>query len=356
MSRSCSLDLMAFDLSLTDDQLAVDDLFANFLTDRCPPSVVRAAEPLGFDPDLWRAIAAVGAPGMSAPVEVGGGGASLSEVVVAAERVGRAAAPVPFAEHLAATRLVHDSDVVAGDAVATVALRPAVDGAWELVPAGAVAAVVIGVDGDELVAVRSEPPMSGPLNLAAAPIANRSAQDGERTVIGPAGALSEVFDEWRLHTAAMLVGVAAEAMDMAVAYVRERHQFGKPIGAFQAVQHGLADLPGHIDGARLLVHKAAWAADRPLPGGIDVDHNDVTDAAALAAMAFVFATDVAAMATDRSLHYHGGYGFAEEYDIQLYYRRARGWPLVAGDPGAEARRLADLLFGADVAAMSGAER
>ena len=78
---------------------------------------------------------------------------------------------------------------------------------------------------------------------------------------------------------------------------------------------------------------------------IDVDGNDYTDAATLASMAFVFAGDAAAVATDRSLHYHGGYGFAEEYDIQLYYRRARGWRLIAGDPAQECLTLADHLFG-----------
>jgi alkylation response protein AidB-like acyl-CoA dehydrogenase len=63
-------------------------------------------------------------------------------------------------------------------------------------------------------------------------------------------------------------------------------------------------------------------------------------------MAYLFATEVAAQVTDRVLHYHGGYGFAEEYDIGLYYRRARGWPLVLGDPAAQYQRLADRLFGA----------
>jgi alkylation response protein AidB-like acyl-CoA dehydrogenase len=83
---------------------------------------------------------------------------------------------------------------------------------------------------------------------------------------------------------------------------------------------------------------------------IDVDDNDVTDFPALARMAFVFAADVAAKVTDLSLHYHGGYGFAEEGAIQLFYRRARGWPLVLGDPSTECLDLADTLFGAPAVA------
>ncbi len=144
--------------------------------------------------------------------------------------------------------------------------------------------------------------------------------------------------------AATLAGVADAAMDLGVEYAKVRQQFGVPIGSFQAVQHGLADLPALVDGARLLAHKAAWAGDRDEPGHSDVDDNDITEFATLASMAYVFATDAAARSTDRSLHFHGGYGFSEEYDIQLFYRRARGWPLVLDDPGRECLQLADRLW------------
>ena len=95
----------------------------------------------------------------------------------------------------------------------------------------------------------------------------------------------------------------------------------------------------------MLCHKAAWAAGLETRGVIDVDANEYTDFSLLASMAFIFTGDAAAVATDRSLHFHGGYGFAEEYDIQLYYRRARGWRLIAGDPRHEQLELADRLFG-----------
>jgi alkylation response protein AidB-like acyl-CoA dehydrogenase len=143
------------------------------------------------------------------------------------------------------------------------------------------------------------------------------------------------LDEWRTLTAAALVGNARTALDLAVEYVKERHQFGRPIGAFQAVQQLLADLPGLLDGARLLAAKAAWSGDLDPDGNggtIDLGTNDVT------------AGEAAATATDRSLHVHGGYGFSEEYDIQLFYRRARAWALVLDDPARECRRLADLLL------------
>ena len=326
---------MTVDLGLSPDQQAVEELFSTFFAKEAPPSVARAAEPLGFDAALWARLAETGAPGMG--VE----GATLGDLVVAAEALGRAIAPVPLVEHLVASRAHPSPDLLDGSTVATISLRPAVAGSWRLVPAGAVAGVIVGIDGDELVAVRSDAPGTGPRNHGSAPLADRSTE-GERTVLGPAAAFEGVLAEWKILTAGALVGIAGGALDLGVDYAKTRVQFGVPIGSFQAVQHGLAELPGMIDGARLLTHKAAWASGE---GGLDLDDNAIEDQVALAAMAFVFASDVAALATDRSLHYHGGYGFAEEYDIQLYYRRARGWSLVLDDPAVECRRLADRLFG-----------
>jgi alkylation response protein AidB-like acyl-CoA dehydrogenase len=308
--------------------------------------VARAAEPLGFDPALWAKLAELGAPGMGTPSASGGGDASLADLVVVAEAVGRSIAPVPLVDHLAALAVLDDPDLVAGKAVAGVSLRPATaDGTWSLVPTGAVADVVVGVDGDELVAVRSQPPMAGPANHGCAPLADRSARTGERRVLGPADRFQAVLDRWKVLTAAALVGISDAALRLALDYVMVRQQFGVPVGSFQSVQHGLADLPVLIDGGRLLTHKAAWALDRPDEGIVDWARNDITDGPTLATMAYVFTGDGAATATDRSLHYHGGYGFSEEYDVQLYYRRARGWYLVLDDPSATCLALADRLFG-----------
>ena len=135
-------------------------------------------------------------------------------------------------------------------------------------------------------------------------------------------------------TAAALVGLGLGALAIAVAYVSEREQFGVPIGSFQSLQHGLADVGVALDGAQLLARKAAWAFDQELRA-----------AAELAAMAFLFAAEQAQRATERALHYHGGYGFMEEYDIQLFYRRAKGWANVLDEPRREWARLADLRYG-----------
>ena len=336
---------MSVDLGLSEDQQAIQRAFRGFFDAECPTTVARMSEPLGFDRELWTKLCAIDAPGMSVAAAVGGGGATLAHLVVVAEELGAHIAPVPLVDHLVSARLHPEPDIVSGSTIATLALRPAdTTGRWRLVPGGAVADAVIGIDGDELVAVRHPAPSTAPRNHAAAPLADRSSREGNRVIIGSLDRYELARAEWKTLTAASLVGIAASALVLGVDYAKNRVQFGVPIGSFQAVQHGFADLPALIDGARLLTHKAAWAAQHDGLGGCDVDDNEINDFATLASMAFVFAADAAARVTDRSLHYHGGYGFSAEYDIQLFYRRARGWALVYGDPTRECGRLADRMF------------
>jgi alkylation response protein AidB-like acyl-CoA dehydrogenase len=105
------------------------------------------------------------------------------------------------------------------------------------------------------------------------------------------------------------------------------------IANFQTIQHRLADNVTALDGGRLLAYEAAWAADGGLP-----------NAGTLATMAFLFASEAAFKTASESLHFHGGYGYTLEYDIQLFFRRAKAWPLVAGDPRAEYVALAHRLY------------
>jgi alkylation response protein AidB-like acyl-CoA dehydrogenase len=338
---------VTFDLSLDASQQAVADLFARFFDRECPPALVREAEPLGFSPRLWSRLRELGAPGVGAAERLGGGEASMVEMGLIIEQAGRTLAPVPLVEHLVASRVHAEPDVIDGSAIATLALHPAVGGTWRLVPAGAVADVIVGLDGDEMVAVRSAPPGSGPRNHADAPIADRSSR-GDRQVVGDLRTFARSLVEWKLLMAAQLAGLAARALEIVTAYVIEREQFGRPVGGFQAVQHGLADCVAPVEGARLLAAKAAWALDQGLDDGesqrTDAAHGDVEAPAVLAAMAFAFAAETAALTTKKAVQYHGSYGVSVEYDIQLHYRRARGWPLLLGDPARQHDVLADLLW------------
>jgi alkylation response protein AidB-like acyl-CoA dehydrogenase len=205
-----------------------------------------------------------------------------------------------------------------------------------LIADGAVADVVLALDGDRLVANYRPAGIRTTPNLGGLPAARWEPAHQRELAAGPDAMLAygRACDAKRLLRAAELMGMAAEAIEIGAAYARERRAFGTPIGTFQAVAHPLADAVTANDGAQLLVYKAAWALEERLPIG-----------PRLAVMAFVFTAEFAYSAAQHSLHIHGGYGFTQEYDIQLYYRRAKAWVAEVGDPNRELLLLADRLFG-----------
>jgi alkylation response protein AidB-like acyl-CoA dehydrogenase len=333
------------DLDPSDEQQSIVDVFGGLAERTVPLDRLRDHEPVGFAPALWDQLVAVGAPGMAVPEAAGGAGATLLDLALAVEALGRRLAPAPLVEHAVTARLLARADalpaeVVDGTRLATLALRPVRGGTARFVPAGAVATTVVAFDGADLVVVDGEPGPHVP-NLASAPLADRDLT-GSRVLVSGAPAeqlFTQAVDEWRALTASALAGLGLGALDIGVRYVSEREQFGVPIGSFQALQHTLADVSVALDGAQLLARKAAWAHDSGDP-----------TAPELGAMAFLFAAEQAQRASDRALHFHGGYGFMEEYDIQLFYRRAKGWANVLDDPGREYARLADLRYGPVAAA------
>ncbi len=335
------------DLSLSGEQRQLVESFAAMYARESTSERVRAAEPLGFDAKLWAALVDTGAVEMAVAESDGGWGASELELALIAEQYGRAVASAPVIEAQVGARVLAAAgsgllaDAMAGDQVVTFAPRPSRGDALVLVPGGAVADAVVALVGDRLV-VASAGSRDQVANLGSLPLADitvDSAVDGGVTVLadGPDAVrlFSGAVDLWLTLTAAAMVGAAAKALEIGVDYAKQRHAFGTPIGAFQAVSHPLADSAAAVDGARLLAFEAACAfADEP---------GRVTE---LAAMAFAFAYETARDATQRALHIHGGYGFGMEGDIQLYYRRARGWAMAYGEPGVALDRAADARYGA----------
>jgi len=331
-------------LDFTVEQQALRSTLRDFFEKESPPSAVRAAEPLGFDASLWRKVVELGFPFMAVPESCGGGGAGWVELAIAAEALGQYLAPVPLIEAAVAGGLLATlAGLAPGEGVATLALSPAAGTAAgtvaRLVPAGAVAELVVVLRGEELLLVeqRDKPAAAVP-NLGSMPLADCPVPEdavvlakGEEAV----AAWSRGVRQWRLLTAAALAGLAARALDIGLGYVVQRRAFGVLIGSFQTVQHRLADHATSVDGARLLSYKAAWALDRSLPS-----------AGFLAEAAFLYTGETAFATASDSLHFHGGYGYTLEYDIQLYFRRAKAWPLMAGDRRAGYAALARSRYGA----------
>ncbi|MGI4984879.1 MAG: acyl-CoA dehydrogenase [Janthinobacterium lividum] len=341
-------------LDLTDEQRMLCDAVAKVFHSESSAARVRAAEARGFDADLWGELQAMGIASMRVP-EPAGGGMSLFDAALVAEEAGRHLASVPLAESVPALRLLA---LLPGDGARRL-LDAALEGApvvlmpHELrrdarhVVSALPGATVLALAGDAIVAITGlfeASAAAGPMsaNLGSEALTRQvlwgTGAAGQFAVLTDGATARALFlaarEEWKVLKAAMLVGLARRAIEMAAAYAGERQQFGKLIGSFQGIAHPLADALTEIDGARLLVWRAVWAIAR-----------GDTDAAAYVSMAWWWATQSSARAVAQALHTFGGYGVSLEYDIQLYYRRAKAWALQNGDPQRELHALAERLWG-----------
>jgi len=343
------------DYSLADDQEAVRDAFREFFTGECPTTRVRAAEPLGYDAKLWGQFAELGAASMGLPESAGGDGAGLIDLVIVAEEAGAALAPVPFAEHAAASRAIaaYSSGpaglvlAAAGERPASLAMRPVTGDGSQLVPAGAVVRDVVALAGEELVLVRAQEPPPLVRNQGSTPLARWQLAVGPRTVLATGAAAAAAYEtaraEWKLLTAAALVGLTERALDLAVEFVKTRETMGVPVGSLQGVSFPLADVAIGIAGARNLIRRAAWMAENE-PGA----HPGLIPAA------FGYAAQVATHGATTSAHMQGGLGFTAEADASLYFLRAKGWSVLGGDPAADIIAVGDALTARATAAASAA--
>lgn len=330
------------DLHLSAEQEQLVAALGALYSKHASPEAVRKAEPVGFDPALWERLTELGVVAMAVGEHAGGWGASTLDLALVAEQHGRAVAPAPVTECQVAARLLDRlgdssvSEVVSGQRLITIALHPTESGVARGVPAGQLADAAVVLHEGSLVLVELEGRRGSFENLGSLPLADVSVAGGRELASGAGAraALDAAVDDWLRLTAANLVGIGARALEIGVEYVKERHAFGVPIGSFQAVAHPLADSATALDGARFLALEAAWAADE----GVDRANE-------LAGLAFGFAGDTARDVTARALHVHGGYGFMMEYDIQLFWRRARAWTNVWGEPALAYRRAAAARLG-----------
>ncbi|NJP23802.1 acyl-CoA dehydrogenase [Microbispora sp. SCL1-1] len=359
---------------------AVRDL----LTDTCPPSAVldragsAAAGGTPYDAELWKALARdIGVAGLLVPEELGGAGASAREAAVVLEELGRAVAPVPFLSSavLATQALLVAGGEVAGELLgrlatgeATAALAVSFAASPYAPPApvaslgedGTVTGTVTGVIGAEaadvllvpvrlaqgvgLCAVETSPTVQGSAEEAVRvttvtsldltrPIATVEFASAPARIVARAEGLElpwvwEALARGAGLLASEQLGVAEWCLTTTVAYVKERRQFARPVGSFQAVKHRLADLWLEVVGARAAARNAAaLLAEAPAAGPLG------DEAAVAVAVAQAHCGAVAVHAAEECVQLHGGIGMTWEHPAHLYLKRAKADQIGLGTPG-----------------------
>lgn len=309
------------DFDLSRDQQEIKGVARELLTARSPFAKVReAAETAAYDPALWAELVELGWPGIAVAEEHGGQGLGAVELAVLAEELGYACAATPFLSTATAAAVIQATGseqqrarwlpgLVSGELTAGIGTRAlaadAVGAAVVLVIDGSAEAGVGHGDGDGGVQLIEAPDTETFISID--PTRRFATVAGEGEPLGP-GAAARI----RAAIAAEVVGVCQRALDMTLAYVKERKQFSVPVGSFQAVSHRCAEMLLHTESARATAYHAAWAADaEPLL---------LAEAAALAAAA---AAEGGQSATASAIQMHGGVGFTWEADVHWLYKRAQ---------------------------------
>jgi alkylation response protein AidB-like acyl-CoA dehydrogenase len=327
---------MHFDLN--DDQRAIRETARALLEQRSTPARVRqAAEDRRQDEDLSHELYELGWAGISIPEDLDGQGLGLVELCVLAEELGAALAPTPLVMSTCAAQIILRGGTAAQQerwlpGLATGQIRGAVafEAHGELWAAG-------GLDADVIV--------------VADPAAARILDPGECRIV-PA----ELIDPLRSHAlvegngesllgdsrrgvleaavvvGAELLGVARRSLEMTLAYVKERRQFGVPVGSFQAVGHKCAEMLLHVESARSAVYYAAWVADAA--------PEQIEEAASLAKYV---ASQAAIDVTAAAIQAHGGVGFTWEADLHWWFKRAQTASQLLGGAAVHREHLGQLV-------------
>jgi alkylation response protein AidB-like acyl-CoA dehydrogenase len=355
------------DLDFTDEQDMLREMVRGVCADHAGTDVVREMEddPIGYPEGFWRQLCDLDLVGLLLPAEFGGSGMSMLEGVVLYEELGRSLAPSPHfvSAVMSGTVLaIAGSDEQKREVLTAVARGDRIlSPAWLEPESGFGAAGVhltATVDGDEIVLDGIKRHVAFAAAADQLLVLARSGDDAEavdlvlvdRDADGVAltqqmsiasdtqyqvtfegvrvpatSRVGEPGTGWSTWHQAMTDGIillaasasggATQALDITVQYAKDREQFGKPLGAFQAIAHYLADAVTRVDGDRTLVHEAAWARSEGRP------------AEQLAAMAKLSACRTYRDVTAMAQQVWGGVGFTVEYDIQLYFRRAKALQL-----------------------------
>jgi alkylation response protein AidB-like acyl-CoA dehydrogenase len=357
------------DFAFSADQELLRGAARAFLDERVTPAVVRAlwGDPRGESDELWKEMARLGWLGLALPEQHGGSALGMVESAIVLEEMGRVACPGPYLETVVAARALEVAGSLAqqarwlpaiagGAARASVALLDAeldwrpeatatraerapggfrLTGLKQWVPwAQAADVLLVPARGPEgLVLFLVEPGATG---LAISPASSMDPGmrwstvrlDGVRVADGArlgdagdaAGVLADLLRRGAVGAAAMMLGAARRCLDMSVEYAKVREQFGQPIGSFQAIRHRCAEMLLEVENAHAATYYAAWALDAA-----------ADDAALAASVAKAYVSDAARKVCGEAIQVHGGIGFTWEYDLHLYFKRAKTLETSWGD-------------------------
>jgi len=327
-----------FDFS--DDQQAIKRTAKDLLADRFKLEHVRElAEARAYDGDAWKELCGLGWAGIFIDEEHGGQGLGIVELVILMEELGYALAPLPFLSNAAAGLMIQaaGSDeqkrrwlpgIASGEARGAAGIVRG--GEARLVPDADSADVIVLCTPDAGVSVvdRSAADVEPVTTMDATRSYARVRANGGEALEGDATAGMSASV---LAVAAELTGVAQRAMEMAVEYARDRKQFGRPIGSYQAVSHRCAQMLLETEGARSASYYAAWTADSE-PESLPL----------AASMAKAYASDAGWRVCASSLQVHGGIGFTWEHDLHFFLKRAKVDGLLYGTASEHREAVAEL--------------
>jgi alkylation response protein AidB-like acyl-CoA dehydrogenase len=361
------------DLDLSEDQKMLQKAARDFLANECSKQFVRQMEldEKGYSPELWGKMAELGWLGLPFPESYDGGGGSLLDLVILLEEMGRAILPSPYLPSVVMsglTILSAGSDdqkqrylpAISRGEIFTFALTEsdggydpasiktmAAQGKGEYVISGAKLFVPYAHVADHMLCLArtsAGPSPEDGLSLFVVDAGSRGVSsavlstiasdkqcevvlDGARVPAGnvlgqPGGAwpIVEKTLQWAaIAKCAEMVGAAQQVLEMSVAYAKERVQFDRPIGTFQAVQHHCANMLLDVDGMRYLTYEAAWLLSSGLPAVKEV------------AMAKTWVSEAIGRVVRLGHQIHGGVGYTIDHDLQLYYRRGKAAQALFGD-------------------------
>lgn len=308
---------------MSDERDMLRDTVAAIVAKHASPEAVRRAmeSERGYDETLWALLCEqVGAAALVIPEELGGAGGELADAAVVVEVLGSALVPTPLLGTTLAELALLAADepdvdaleaLAAGTSVGAVVFDP------DYVLNGDVADVVLACERgrlDRWTSFTAHPAVTMDPTRRLARV-----EAGDAVTIGSDPGLADVA---AILLAAEQIGAAARCLDLTVAYTKERVQFGRPIGSFQALKHRMADLYVLVQTARALVDDAVA---EPSPTS--------------AALARVAASEAFTAVAGEAIQMHGGVGITWEYDIQLYFKRAHGSAQLLGPPRDFLRQL-----------------